>query len=119
MVEERRRRTKRVASYVALVAALIASVVVHVLPAWDSKAFDLSAILLGANVVREDGFGHLYEHDPVLYNRVTSEPFARAARELGFDDVPTPFVYAPLIAVVGQPIAAAPHRWIVRGWCAV
>jgi hypothetical protein len=119
MTEHRLRRRARLASYTALVAALTASVVIHVLPAWSAKAFDLSALLVGAKVVRQEGFAHLYEHDPELYNRANSPAFTRAARELGFDDVPTPFVYAPLIAVAGEPLASAsvPHRWVVRGWC--
>jgi Glycosyltransferase family 87 len=108
----------RLASYAALIAALTASVVLHVLPAWDAKAFDLSALVVGAAVVQRDGFSHLYEHDPALYNRATSPPFERAARELGFDDVPTPFVYAPLIAVLVEPLTSVPYRWVARAWCA-
>jgi hypothetical protein len=113
------RRSVRFASYAPLIAALAASVFIHVLPAWDAKAFDLSAILVGAKVVRDEGFAHLYEHDPAVYNQATSPSFTRAARELGFDDVPTPFVYAPLVAILGEPFASTPQRWIVRGWCIV
>jgi alpha-1,2-mannosyltransferase len=117
--KQTRRRVAGLAPYAALMAALTTSVVLHVLPAWDAKAFDLSALLVGAAVVQREGFSHLYEHDPNLYNRATSPPFERAARELGFDDVPTPFVYAPLIAVLVEPLACVPYRWVVRGWCAV
>jgi hypothetical protein len=107
---------KRIAGWVALVAAALATVVIDVAPGWNAKAYDLSALVVGGQVLHEAGFEHLYDHDPRFYNQANSPAFAHAAQTLGFDDTPTPFVHAPVLAVLGAWLARFRYASLVRAW---
>lgn len=95
---------------------VFAWIAVHVVPAWTDPAFDLSALIVGSKVVTERGWSHLYEHDPIHYNLASSPAFTDAARALGFDETPTPFVHTPLLAVAGKPLAALPYTLVAHAW---
>ncbi|HLK40445.1 MAG TPA: glycosyltransferase family 87 protein [Polyangiaceae bacterium] len=111
------RVSSRRVAYVALAVAVVVSLAELVAPAWDAEAFDLSALAVGGEVVRETGFEHLYEHDPSDFNVAASEAYIRAARAVGFVGEPTPFVYAPVIAFAARPLTFVPYRWAARMWC--
>jgi hypothetical protein len=108
--------SRRAAAYVVLVLVLAAWSAMNVTPAWDAPGYDLSALVVGAKVVRDGGFAHAYDHDREFYNRADSEAFRRAGQELGFSDVSTPFVHPPLLAVLARPLTSIPYRTVARGW---
>jgi hypothetical protein len=80
-----------------------------------AQGYDLSALLLGARLLEQGRADALYEHDPEWFNRVG--PAAReAALETGFVLEPTPYLQAPLFAVLARPLASRPFPLVLRGW---
>ncbi len=101
-----------------LVAALLAWTTATAASAWGAKAFDLSALIVGARVLERHGFAALYEHDREFYNRASTAAFSQEAGALGFDDTPTPFVHAPLVAIASRPLAAMAYLALEKVWVA-
>jgi hypothetical protein len=83
------------------------------------RAWDLSALLVGAKVLAGQGAAGLYEHNATFYNAADGKTFADAAAALGFDGVPTPFVQAPLVAWLARPLTALSYLAVVRGCMAL
>jgi alpha-1,2-mannosyltransferase len=109
-------RAPRWRAWAALFGVLAVWVALDVAPAWNEPAFDLSALVVGAEVTQEGGFAHLYDHDPAIYNEARSAAFTRAARSLGFDEIPTAFVHTPLVAVAARPLTWLPYPLVARTW---
>jgi alpha-1,2-mannosyltransferase len=82
----------------------------------DGPAYDLSALITGAEVQRARPQA-LFEHDAEFYNLASGEAFTTAARDLGFDGVPTPFVHPPIIALLARPLVSLPFTTTARIWC--
>src|SRR5579859_2660287 len=84
---------------------------------WDSPGYDLSALVVGARVLRDGGSAHLYDHNDRYYNIADTPVFEAAAHELGFVGyAPTAFVHPPLLAAAAEPMAGVPFRTAMRAW---
>ena len=116
MAAQRSTLAARVAAWVLLAAIASVWAATQVKPAWVAPSWDLSALMVGARVARDEGFAHLYEHDPVFYNIAESPAFRRAAATLGFTETPTAFVHAPLVAIAARPLAGFPFPSVARVW---
>jgi len=80
-----------------------------------AQGYDLSALLLGARLLEVGRADALYDHDPEWFNR--TGPAARsAARETGFPGEPTPYLQAPLFAVLARPLASRPFPQVLEWW---
>src|SRR5258708_37377774 len=108
-------RARRAAGWVVLAVVVAAWGVSSARELWDSPGFDLSALVVGARVLRDGGRANLYDHNERYYNIADTPVFEQAAHELGFVGyAPTAFVHPPLLAAVAEPLADLPFRTAVR-----
>ncbi len=82
---------------------------------WNGPAYDLSALVVGAEVLRVRP-SSLYEHDATFYNLTGSDEYRNAASRLGFQGESTPFVHPPLVAWVARPLTSIPFHITKRLW---
>jgi hypothetical protein len=100
-----------------VLAAAVAWAVWLVAPNFDAEGYDLSAMVVGAQLVANGDVDQLYAHHPVQYNLADSDAFQHAAHMTGFTGgAPTAFVHAPLVAWLARPLAHTSFANVVHVW---
>jgi alpha-1,2-mannosyltransferase len=109
-------RLLSLAMWIALPVSLVMFGVTYISAAARGQGYDFAPIAVAGRLVGTGNASLVYEHDPHAYNLVDNHEFREAAAAIGFDGVPTPFVYPPLVAYAAVPLGRASFGDLERVW---